>query len=232
MEDKRLHVGIILDGNRRFAKRLMKQPWKGHEYGKEKVEKLVDWCKDLDIGELTLYAFSAQNFKRPKEELEYVLKLFKKAAEELLVDKRLVENDIRIRFVGRIHKFPEDVQQLMKQLEDNTKNHKTYMINFAMGYGGREEIIDAIKKAFSDIENHKHTIMDIDENTFQHYLGVENDVDLVIRTGGEKRTSNFLPWQTTYAELIFLEKMWPEFEKQDLIDCLEEYKSRQRRFGK
>ena len=230
--DSRLHVGIILDGNRRFAKRLMQKPWKGHELGKEKVERLVEWCQDLNIRELTLYAFSVQNFNRPKDEFNYIMDLFRRAAKELMEDKRLIEKDVRVRFVGRTDKFPDDIQDHMRRIEEATEKHNAYVINFAMGYGGREEIIDGMKKAFRDIEEHRHSIADIDENTFKHYLEIQDDVDLIIRTGGEKRTSNFMPWQSTYAELIFLDKMWPEFERQDLVDCMEEYKKRQRRFGK
>lgn len=226
------HIGIILDGNRRFAKRLMKEPWKGHEFGAGKVEKLFDWCKELDIREMTLYCFSMQNFHRPKKEFDYLMKLFKKFFERAKTNKKIHENKIKIKFIGRVHLFPKEVYKKMKELEEATKNYSGYKINFAMAYGGREEIIDAVKMLGKDIKNGKLKINKINERMFSKFLYMDSEPELIIRTGGENRTSNFLAWQGVYSEWIFLDKTWPEFEKQDLIDCTEDFSKRERRFGR
>ena len=216
------HIGIILDGNRRFAKKLMLEPWKGHELGYEKVEKLFEWCKELGIKELTLYAFSVKNFNRPKKEFDYLMNLFQKAFEKAKNDERLKK--IKVNFLGRIHMFPKRVQKAMNELMENTKDNKEHIINFAMAYGGRQEIVDAVKKLIkSDKE--------VNEENLGDCMYMNDDVDLIIRTSGEKRTSDFLPWQGHYSEFIFLEKNWPDFEKQDLIDCINDFNKRNRRFG-
>lgn len=225
-------IAIILDGNRRFAKRLLLKPHKGHEWGAKKVEELLDWCKELGIKEVTLYAFSHQNFDRPKEEFNYLMNIFRKEFNKLLDDSRLEENDIKITFIGMIWKFPKDIQKVMHRLMEKTKNHKSYQINFAMAYGGREEVIDAVKKVVESIKKGKLNIEEINEKTFGKNLYLNHEPDLVIRTGGEHRTSNFLIWQSHYSEWFFLEKMWPEFEKEDLIKVMEDFSKRERRFGK
>lgn len=233
MMDKKVgHIGIILDGNRRFAKRLMKEPWKGHEFGAEKVRKLFDWGKELGIKEMTLYAFSMQNFNRPKKEFDYLMKIFK----EMFTDKKNIdkinENKIKIRFLGRIELFPKEVCESMKKLEKDTEQNSDYIVNFAMAYGGREEIIDAVKRLGRDIEDGKIDPKNLDEDNFKKFLYMDSEPDLIIRTGGDHRTSNFLAWQSIYSEWFFLQKTWPEFEKEDLIKCISEFGSRERRFGK
>lgn len=224
------HVAIILDGNRRFAKRLMLEPWKGHELGKEKVIKLLEDAKDLGIKELTFYALSQENIKsRPKKELDYLLNLMRKAFKELEEDKQKInKNKIKIKFIGDLSLIPYDLKEQCERLERMTKNNNNFTVNFAIGYGGRQEIIEAVKK----IVKNKISEKDITEELIQDNLYLKSDPDLIIRTGGEKRISNFLPWQGTYSELIFLNKMWPEFEKEDLQKCIEEFKSRKRNFGK
>lgn len=227
------HVGIILDGNRRFAKRLMLKPWMGHEWGAKKVEKLFEWCKDLGVKELTLYAFSIQNFNRPKEEFDYLMNVFKKEFDNLIKDtSRLHVNKIRFSFIGRIWMFPKEVQERMNKLMEMTKDYSDYKVNFAMAYGGREEVIDAVKKLADELKNGKVNVEEINEEVFAKNLYMDSSPELIIRTGGEKRTSNFLIWQSHYSEWIFLEKLWPEFEKEDFIACIEDYNNRQRRFGK
>ncbi len=222
---KKLHIGIILDGNRRFAKRLMKQPWKGHEYGVAKFEKLIGWCKELNIKELTLYCFSLENFNRPKKEFEYLMKLFKKEGENVKKDKRIHHEKIRLKFIGKKELLDKKLQKLIKEIEKQTKDYKNHIINFAIAYGGRKEIIEAVKKL---VRSKKP----INEKNLKENLWLQDEPDLIIRTGGEKRTSNFLPWQSTYSEWIFLDKMWPEFNKQDLKKAIKEFYNRQRRFGK
>jgi undecaprenyl diphosphate synthase len=226
MEGSQLkHLGIIIDGNRRFAKRLMLEPWRGHELGAEKLAKFLEWCKELGIKELTLYCFSLENFNRPKLEFDFLMKIFKKEFSKLKTDERVHNNKIKLRFIGKRELFDKEIQNLIKDLEELTKDYNDYIINFALGYGGRQEIIEAVKKL---VKSRK----EINEENLKKNLWLSDDIDLIIRTGGEKRTSNFLPWQSTYAEWIFLDKMWPEFEKQDLIECIKEFKNRQRRFGK
>ena len=226
------HVGIILDGNRRFAKKLMLKPFKGHEWGAKKIEQLLNWGKEYEIKELTLYTFSVENFDRPKKEFDYLMALFKKEFTTLQKDKRLKENQIRINFIGRISMFPESVRKAMEELMEKTKYYKKCVLNFAMAYGGRAEVIDATKKIAKQIQEGKLSVEDINETTFADNLYLNSDVDLLIRTS-ESRLSGFLPWQSTYSEVIFLpNKLWPEFDKQDFKACLQEYSQRKRRFGK
>ena len=230
------HVAIILDGNRRFAKQLMLKPWMGHEWGKKKVEKLIDWCVELGIKELTLYAFSVENFNRPKEEFDYIMKLFREACEQLKSDSRLQEKEkklgIRIRFLGRIEMFPEDIRKLMRELMEKTAGNTGLIVNFCMAYGGRHEITDAAKKMAADVERGVISAKDVNDDTLKKYLYMADDPDLIIRTGGEQRLSGFLLYQSSYAELFFLAKLWPEFEKEDLVKVIEEFKHRNRRFGR
>ena len=224
------HIGIILDGNRRFAKRLMLKPYKGHEYGAEKIEKLLEWCKELGIKEITLYCFSIENFNRPKNEFEYLMNLFKEEFTKLKDDPRI--KDIKVNFIGRLNMFPKNVRDSMNVLIENTKSNKPYTINFAMAYGGRAEVIDATRKIAEQVKNGKLDVDKINEEVFEKNLYTASEPDLIIRTSGEKRTSGFLIYQGAYAELIFIDKMWPEFEKEDFINAIKEYSNRQRRFGK
>ncbi len=224
------HIGVIIDGNRRFAKRLMLKPFKGHEWGYEKIKKLFNWCKEFNIKELTLYAFSIENFDRPKEEFDYLMNLCEKAFKELKDDPNV--KDMYIRFIGRIEMFPEKVKKAMYGLMDYTKNNIPFTINFAMAYGGRAEIVDATKKIAEQVKEGKLNINEINEESFKKELYLDSDPDLIIRTS-ESRLSGFLTYQSVYAEIIFLpDKLWPEFEKEDFVACLEEYSNRSRRFGK
>jgi len=226
------HVGIILDGNRRFAKRLMLKPWKGHEFGAEKVKKLLEWSKDVGIKELTLYAFSYENFNRPKKEFEYLMDLFRKEFDKLIDNKDISKNEIKINFIGRLQLFPKDLKEKMYKIIDKTKNYNKYIVNIAMAYGGRAEIVDAVKRIGEKIKEGSLDVKNINEKLFSDNLYMSDDADLIIRTGGEKRTSGFLPWQGTYAELVFVDKSLPEFEKEDFLQCIKEFQGRKRRFGK
>jgi len=226
------HIGLILDGNRRFAKRLMLKPFKGHEWGAKKVKELLEWSRDLGIKELTLYAFSIENFHRPKKEFDYLMNLFEKEFKELIKNqKEIHKHKLRINFIGRIEMFPEPVHKAMKQLMEITKDHNGYIVNFAMAYGGKAEIIDATKKIATQIKEGKLNIDQINEEIFSQNLYMADEPDMIIRTGGEKRSSNFLNFQSAYSEWFYLEKKWPEFTKEDYIQCIEEYGNRERRFG-
>jgi len=233
MEENQIHhMGIILDGNRRFAKRLMKEPWNGHEYGAKKIEKLFEWCKELNIREITLYAFSIENFNRPKMEFDYLMDIFRKEFKRLLTDPKVYENKIKVNVIGRTQMFPEDLQEILKEVQEKTKHHDQYVVNFALAYGGRAEIIDTTRKIAQKVKEGKLNPEDINEDLFMQNLYMSSEPELIIRTSGEQRTSGFLIWQGSYSELYFCKKMWPEFEKEDLIEAIEDYKSRHRRFGK
>ncbi len=224
------HLGIILDGNRRFAKRLMLKPWKGHEWGYEKVKSVLEWCKEYNIREVTLYSFSIENFDRPKEEFNYLMEIFKKACTHFKNDPN--GKNMKIHFVGRIAMFPQDVQDAMHDLMEATKHNSPYILNLAMAYGGRAEIIDATKKIAQEIKEGKLNVDQINEDLFAQHLYLNSDPDLIIRTSGEQRLSGFLLYQGSYAEIAFVEKLWPEFEKKDFLKCLDHYAHSERRFGK
>ena len=208
------------------------KPWMGHEWGAKKVEALFDWCNEIGIKELTLYAFSVDNFNRPKMEFSYLMDLFKKEFNNFKNEERIKKYDVRVNFIGRIYMFPKDLQKIMHSITEKTKNNKGFIINFAMAYGGRQEVIDAVKKLVTRIKKGKLDIDQINESTFSKNLYTSDEPDLIIRTGGGRRTSNFLIWQANYSEWVFLDKLWPEFEKQDLIECLKDYSKRERRFGR
>jgi len=226
------HIAIILDGNRRYARRLKLEPFKGHERGFEKLKDLFQWCKELDIKELTLYCFSMQNFSRSKEEVDYLMSLLEKASADILKNEDVHRNKVKVRFIGRTYLFPQKVQEAMKKAEDATKNYSDYVANFAVAYGGREEITDALKKIAEKIAGDGLSPDEINEDLITKNLYLSSFPDIVIRTGGEMRTSNFLMWQSSYSEWFFIDKLWPEFEKVDMIGIINEYKNRDRRYGK
>ena len=226
------HIGYIVDGNRRFAKRLMLKPYKGHEWGAKKIRELLRWCNEYGIKEITFYTFSIENFDRPKKEFNYLMSLFEREFSDLIRDREIHKEKIRINFIGRIWMFPKKVQEKMKKLMEVTKDYNRRIVNFAMAYGGRAEIIDATKKIATQIKLGKLKINKINEEVFKHNLYLESEPDLIIRTS-ESRLSGFLLWQGSYAEIIFLPKvLWPEFSKNDFIACIKEYSQRQRRFGR
>lgn len=226
------HIGIIMDGNRRYAKSKGMDPWKGHEEGEKKFEELLKWCEEFNLIELTLYTFSIQNFKRPKQEFEFLMSLLKKGTKKILDDEKFNEKGVKIMFLGRLNLFDEELQKLMNEVMKKTKDNKLHTLNFAMGYGGREEITDAVKKIAEKVSNGDLNPEDIKEQLITENLYLKTEPELVIRTSGEKRTSNFLPWQTVYSEWCFVDKYWPAFTKEDFVDCLEDYSKRERRIGK
>lgn len=237
MDEKNpVHIGIILDGNRRFAKRLMLEPWKGHEWGAKKVKELLNWCKGTGVKYLTLYSLSAQNiFSRPKMEMDFLFKIFEKEFDAIAEKSHDVHrNNVRVKVIGRLNLLPKSLRDAIAKAEESTKNYKDYFLNLAIAYGGQEEITDAIikiaKKASEGIINPEQ----INEDLIRHSLYTNGTPypDMIIRTGGEKRLSNFLLWQSAYSELFFVDKMWPEFTKEDFLSAIEEFKQRQRRFGK
>ena len=227
-----LHIAIILDGNRRYAKKLGLSPWEGHKFGAEKIKDILKWCQELGVEELTLYTFSVDNFKRPEAEKKAIFELFMKNISGMKNSKELKKNDVRVRFIGRLEMFPESIQREMHEVMEQTKNNSRFKINFAMAYSGRAEITDAFKKIIQKIKNKEINEKDIAESLINENLYLSSAPDILIRPGGEKRISDFLLWQISYTELFFIDKLWPEFEKEDLIKIIEEFKSRERRFGK
>jgi len=219
------HLAIILDGNRRYARKKGLFAWKGHSYGAENVSKMLDWCKEFGIKEMTFYALSTENLKREKEEVDELFKLFKKWFVKFKKDKRVHENKVGIRFIGDLSLVPEDIRKLALEVEQDTKNYNNYIMNFCFAYGGRLELLHAFNKLKAKKEK-------ISEEDIKSALWLSSEPDLVIRTGNVVRTSNFLPWQTVYSEWVFLDKMWPEFTREDLLACLKEFEARKRNFGK
>jgi undecaprenyl diphosphate synthase len=223
------HIAIILDGNRRYARKHGLPLYRGHEKGADNVKQLIGWAKELGVEELTLYSFSMQNFKRAKEEVNYLFTLAERFFRRLLdsikkgTDKLL--QYVQFNFIGRLRLFPKRLQALMRALVEKTKKNNGVKVNFALGYGGREEIVDTVNKLL------KKGVKKIDEKTFNSNLYLQSEPDLIIRTGGEQRTSNFLPWQSTYSEWFFLKKTWPEFNRNDLKKIISQFNSRERRFG-
>jgi len=230
-DNNNLSIGIILDGNRRFAKKKGLKPWMGHKYGVENVKNILEWCQDLGVKELTLYSFSIDNFKRSEKEIKFLFNLFKRHIKQLKNDKRLVENGIRINYIGRLNMFPKDIQKEMYEVMEKTKKNNKFKVNFAMAYSGRAEIVDATKKIIKKIQKSEIKFEDINESFFNENLYLSRSPDILIRPGGEKRISDFLLWQSSYAELFFTDKLWPEFTKEDLIEIINEFKQRERRFG-
>ena len=220
------HIAIILDGNRRYSKKVGIPTFKGHEKGYNKIKDVLKWCVELGIKEVTLYCLSTENFNRSKDEVDYLFNLFRSRIADFKKDKAIHDNKVKISFVGRLSMFPEDMQKSMKEVMETTKDYDKYKLNLALAYGSRSEIADAFKKII------KKGIKDIDESTIQENLYLPDDVDIMIRPGGEKRLSNFLLWQNSYAEIFFIDKLWPEFTKKDLLKIIEEFKQRERRFGK
>lgn len=231
-KDNNLSIAIILDGNRRYAKKQGLKSWQGHKFGAEKVKDILKWCQELGIKELTLYTFSTDNFNRPEQEKKVLFSLFKENIKNLKNDERLDKDGIQVRFIGRLQLFPKDIQKEMHEVMEKTKDYNNFKLNFAMAYGGRAEIVDATKKIIKKIKNNEINENDIDENLLNENLYLNNSIDILIRPGGEKRISDFLLWQMAYSELFFIDKLWPEFSKEDLINIIDEFKSRERRFGR
>ncbi len=226
------HIAIIPDGNRRWSKLKGISKKEGYLIGIRHIGNVLKWCKELGIKMVTMWGFSTDNFKRDREEIEALFELFREHLLEGLKKEREVDEkdkkSVKVRFLGRLHLLPKDMQELMRQIEEKTKDNGPYQLNLLLAYGGREEIVDAVNKIL------KSGLKEVDEKTFSNYLYTAGipDPDLVIRTSGEQRLSGLLPWQTTYSEFYFCKKLWPDFSYEDLKEALEEYSKRKRRFGR
>jgi len=220
------HLGIIIDGNRRWAKERGLPALEGHRRGLERLKELIDWSKERGIKILTLFVFSTENWKRSKVEVNYLMRLLGQALSKKNIQK-IHQEGIKIRVIGQRERLPEPLQKTIKDVEELTKNNKGMVLNFALSYGGRSEIVEAIKNVIKK----KIPLEKITEEVISQNLWT-SDVDLIIRTGKEQRISNFLIWQAAYSELYFCPKYWPEFSEKDLDKALEDYAQRQRKFGK
>jgi len=229
------HIAIILDGNRRWASEKALDPWFGHEKGAEKVEQLLDWCLKLGVKSITLYAFSTDNFRRQKNEVEEIMRIAKEEFQKILTDERIHKNKVRTKFIGRVNLLPENLQRLIMDVERATEGYDEHFLNIAFAYGGRAEIVDAAKKIAEEVQNGELIPEKVDEQTFERYLYTSHmpkqDPDLIIRTSGEERLSGFLLWQSAYSELCFLDVYWPDFRLIDLLRAVRTFEKRKRRFG-
>lgn len=226
------HLAIIMDGNGRWAKQQGFLRSFGHENGTKSVRIVVETCARLGIPHLTLYAFSTENWNRPKLEVELLMNLLINSLKNEL--KTLQENNIRLNCIGNLDLLPQSAQKKLKEVIDATKGNSRMILTLALSYGSREEIINTVKIISDKVKNNIISIDAIDESIINEHLYTRNlpDVDLLIRTSGEHRISNFLLWQIAYAELYFTEVLWPDFKEADLYDAIISYQKRERRFGK
>ena len=226
------HLAIIMDGNGRWAKQKGLLRAFGHENGTKSVKTTVETCAKLGIENLTLYAFSTENWNRPKLEVDTLMKLLVSSLRKEL--KTLQENNIRLNSIGNLSKMPKSILKELDEVIEKTKNNTRMTLTLALSYGSREEIINAVKKISDKVKNNIISIETIDESIINQHLYTHNlpDVDLLIRTSGEHRISNFLLWQIAYAELFFTDVLWPDFTEEHLYEAIVSYQKRERRFGK
>ncbi len=225
------HIGIIMDGNGRWAKKRGLPRSIGHKKGANTFRKIVKYCSKIGIKYLTVYAFSTENWKRPKEEVDYLMRLFDSYLREALEDFK--EENIKVIFLGDKKGFSKSLQDLIKKVEEASSNKDGMVLNIAMNYGGRKEIIYAIKSLIFDAKENGINLNEITEQMISDrlYTSGQPDPDLIIRPSGEYRISNFLLWQSAYSEYVFMDILWPDFKPEDLQKALNEYASRNRRFG-
>ncbi len=227
------HLAIIMDGNRRFAEREGLDVKRGHAKGRDTLEELLDWCLDLGIRILTVYALSTENLARPKGELDDLMDLFDKALRDIATDERVHRHGIRVRVFGRRHLLPARVQEAIGIAEAATANYSNYQYNVALGYGGRDEIVDAIRAIAREVRDGTVAPDAIDTELVSRHLYTRDlpDPDLVFRTSGEERISNFLLWQSAYSELYFSDVMWPGLTRLEFLRAIRSFQLRRRRYG-
>ena len=225
------NIAVIMDGNGRWAEQRNKNRSAGHKEGVKTLKKIVKAAANLSIESLTVYAFSTENWKRPKSEVDFLLTLMRRTMRSE-VDE-LLENGVKVNFLGRKKPLSSKLIEEIEYIEKKSFQNDSLTLNIAFNYGGRAEITDAAKKMAEDYKNDKIALADFDEKSFEEYLYQKdlNDVELLIRTGGDLRLSNFLLWQAAYAELYFIDKFWPDFTEKDLKKAIAEFEKRKRRFG-
>ena len=225
------HIAIILDGNGRWAKAKGMPRGYGHIKGCANLENICDDIKDLGVKYLTVYAFSTENWKRSREEVEGLMKLFRRYLKRCIKSSR--ENEMRVRIIGDVSAFDPDIQESIRVLEDYSKDYDKLHFQIALNYGSRDEILRAVNHLMADVRSGKRAEEKITEEMFSSYLDTAGvpDPDLMIRTSGEQRLSNYLLWQMAYTEFYFTDVPWPDFHKKELVQAIEQYNSRDRRFG-
>ena len=226
------HIAIIMDGNGRWARRHELSRVEGHRAGSEAVRRVVEACSDIGVEYLTLYAFSTENWKRPPSEVRYLMRLLDEFLEKYRSD--LDEQQIRLNVIGDLSQMPAYVRRKIESVLEQTRNYKRGVLTLALNYGARAEIVNAARRLAGEVAAGEIDLKKIDENVFSNRLYTTDlpDPDLLIRTSGELRLSNFLLWQLSYSELWFSQCLWPDFGKEQLTEAVEAYKSRNRRFGK
>ncbi|WHY88086.1 isoprenyl transferase [Neobacillus novalis] len=225
------HVAIIMDGNGRWAKKRALPRIAGHHEGMKVVRKTTMLANRLGIKTLTLYAFSTENWKRPKNEVEYIMRLPEEFLGTFLPE--LVENNVQVKMMGYKNQLPVHTLHAIEKAIEETKHNNGLVLNFALNYGSRSEILDAVKQVLNDYNNGTLKETELDEKNFSSYMMTANfaDPDLLIRTSGEIRLSNFMLWQLAYSELWFTDVLWPDFSEEHLLEAIETFQNRQRRFG-
>ncbi len=225
------HVAIIMDGNGRWAKKRSISRVRGHRQGAETVRQIVRTSREIGIQWLTLYSFSEENWKRPRREIESLMQLLKRFLKSEL--EEMQENGIRLRSIGRIEKLPEDTRRVLLDVMDQTASNKDMVLTLALSYGGRQEILDAFRKMATQIERGKISADEISEQLISDslYLAEMPDPELLIRTSGEYRVSNFLLWQIAYTEIYITRTLWPDFSKDEYLEAIRDFQKRERRFG-
>jgi len=225
------HIGIIMDGNGRWAKRRKLPRSAGHVAGAKVFRKITRYCNQIGIDFLTVYAFSTENWKRPKDEVDALMKLFKQYLNEALSDFK--DENIKVKFIGDRSAFSSDLQELIEEVEESSAVHDGMTLLIAMNYGSRDEIAHACRSIASDVLAGKVLVEDIDTSLISQHLYTSGvpDPDLIIRPSGERRISNFLLWQSAYAEYVVMDILWPDFKTKDLDKAIKEYSLRNRRFG-
>ena len=233
MEEENLpkHIAIIMDGNRRWAKSKGLPVSLGHKEGAKTLEKIVRYAKKVGIKYITVYAFSTENWKRTKEEVSTLMNLFLSYLE--YYSKKADSENIKVKIIGNRQGLSEKMQDLIERCMERTKNNTAITFNIALNYGGRDELVSAIKKISEKVKNNEIKIEDINEQMVSDnlYTAGQPDPDLLIRTSGEERLSNFLPWQSVYTEFLFVDKNWPDLEEKDLDEAIRVYQKRNRKFG-
>ena len=226
------HLAIIMDGNGRWAKKQGFLRTLGHESGTKSVKEIIKSCAKLGIENLTLYAFSTENWNRPKIEVDTLMKILVRSLKKEL--KTLQNNDIKLNTIGNLEKLPKSAQDELLDVIEKTKHNSRMTLTLALSYGSREEIVNAVRNISNKVKNNIISIDSIDDSIINEHLYTRNlpEVDLLIRTSGEHRISNFLLWQIAYAELYFTDILWPDFKEQDLYEAIISYQKRERRFGK
>lgn len=226
------HIAIIMDGNGRWAKLKNKPRVFGHKNGVNSVRETIEACGEIGVQYLTLYAFSTENWKRPKLEVKTLMALLVSSLKKEL--KVLQKNNIKLNTIGNLYDLPESAQKELKEVIEKTKNNTALTLTLALSYGSRDEIVNVIKNISKKVVNNELSIEEINENIINNHLYTFSlpDVDLMIRTSGEKRISNFLLWQLAYAELYFTDTLWPDFREENLYAAIIDYQNRERRFGK